>query len=352
MMYTIQPKKLLILNILDILRRYSDVEHRLSQKEIEDLLEKDYSMKADRKAIKRNLMNLIDFGYDISFTERSRIGRAGEESICTDWYMERDFSDAELRLLIDSVLFSKQIPSKQCKQLIKKLEGLSNHYFSSRMRHVRNLPEKTPANPQLFYSIEVLDEAIENHKQVQFALNEIDYNKQRKVRTDSEGAVRYFTFNPYQMVATNGRYYLIGNFDVYDNLAYVRLDHISDILLLETKAKPIKKVAGMENGLNLPQHMAEHVYMLYGDTVRVHFKAPKYLADQIVDWFGYSFTVLSEDQENMIVQVDVNERAMRFWALQYGTFVEVLEPKSLRDDIMKSVRKMMDNYNVSEESGR
>jgi predicted DNA-binding transcriptional regulator YafY len=220
------------------------------------------------------------------------------------------------------------------------------------MRHVRNLPEKTPANPQLFYSIEVLDEAIENHKQVQFALNEIDYNKQRKVRTDSEGAVRYFTFNPYQMVATNGRYYLIGNFDVYDNLAYVRLDHISDILLLETKAKPIKKVAGMENGLNLPQHMAEHVYMLYGDTVRVHFKAPKYLADQIVDWFGYSFTVLSEDQENMIVQVDVNERAMRFWALQYGTFVEVLEPKSLRDDIMKSVRKMMDNYNVSEESGR
>ena len=33
-MYAKQPKKLMIINILDILRRYTDKEHRLSQKEI------------------------------------------------------------------------------------------------------------------------------------------------------------------------------------------------------------------------------------------------------------------------------------------------------------------------------
>lgn len=37
-MYAKQPKKLLIMNILDILRKYSDEEHRLSQREIGDLL--------------------------------------------------------------------------------------------------------------------------------------------------------------------------------------------------------------------------------------------------------------------------------------------------------------------------
>ena len=31
-MYVKQPKKLLILNILDILRKYTDEDHRLSQK--------------------------------------------------------------------------------------------------------------------------------------------------------------------------------------------------------------------------------------------------------------------------------------------------------------------------------
>ena len=37
-MYTIKPKKLLIINILDILRKYTDENHRLSQKEIVDIL--------------------------------------------------------------------------------------------------------------------------------------------------------------------------------------------------------------------------------------------------------------------------------------------------------------------------
>ena len=37
-----QPKKLLIVNILDILRKYSDEEHRLSQREITELLESEY----------------------------------------------------------------------------------------------------------------------------------------------------------------------------------------------------------------------------------------------------------------------------------------------------------------------
>ena len=129
-MYTKQPKKLLIMNILDILRRYSDADHRLSQKDIVGILKKEYDMDADRKAIKRNLMNLIDFGYNLEFSESVRRNKNGEEeTIYTDWYLVRDFSDAELRLLIDSILFSKHIPYNQCKRLIEKIEGLSNRYF-------------------------------------------------------------------------------------------------------------------------------------------------------------------------------------------------------------------------------
>ena len=41
-MDTMQPKKLIIINILDILKKYTDENHRLSQKEISDILEKEY----------------------------------------------------------------------------------------------------------------------------------------------------------------------------------------------------------------------------------------------------------------------------------------------------------------------
>ena len=51
-----QPKKLLIINILRILQKYSDENHRLSQKQIQEILRRDYEMEADRKAIHRNIM--------------------------------------------------------------------------------------------------------------------------------------------------------------------------------------------------------------------------------------------------------------------------------------------------------
>ena len=152
---------MLIMNILDILKRYTDEDHRLSQKEIMDILEREYDMKVERKAVKRNLLNLIDYGYNVEYSESVRINKKGEEEIVyTDWYLEREFSDAELRLLIDSLLFSRHIPYSLCKMLIEKLENLSNRYFKSRVKHIQTLPDNELPNRQLFYTIEILDQAI------------------------------------------------------------------------------------------------------------------------------------------------------------------------------------------------
>jgi len=42
---------MLILNIHDILKKYSDENHRLSQKEIGEILEREYTMTADPKRL-------------------------------------------------------------------------------------------------------------------------------------------------------------------------------------------------------------------------------------------------------------------------------------------------------------
>ena len=57
-MGTAYSKKLLVLYILDILQKYTDEEHRLSQKEILEILRKEYEMIVDRKTVRRNLLNL------------------------------------------------------------------------------------------------------------------------------------------------------------------------------------------------------------------------------------------------------------------------------------------------------
>lgn len=120
-MYAKPSKKVLIINILDILRRYSDENHRLSQKDIANILKSEYNTEADRKAIRRNIINLIECGYNIEYSEtirmvtNSKTKELEESYIWSDFYLERDFTDGELRLLIDSLLFSKHVPYRQCK---------------------------------------------------------------------------------------------------------------------------------------------------------------------------------------------------------------------------------------------
>mgnify|MGYP000904475728 FL=1 len=122
-------------------------------------------MKIDRKSVKRNLMNLIEFGYDIEYSESIRLvndknGEEVETKILSDFYLNRSFTDGELQLLIDSLLFSNHISYSQCRDLVEKLEELSNIYFRSRVKHIRNLPENRPSNSELFMTIETLDKAI------------------------------------------------------------------------------------------------------------------------------------------------------------------------------------------------
>lgn len=347
-MYTKQSKKLIIINILDILKKYTDENHRLSQKEILNILEREYDMKVERKTVKRNLMNLIDFGYHVEYSEVVRLNKKGEEeTIYTDWYLEKDFSDAELRLLIDSLLFSKHIPYSQCKELIEKLEGLSNCYFKSSVKHIQTMPDDAPQNKQLFYTIDVLNQAITEGRQVAFYYNEYRTDKKMHPRENSVGEKRRYIINPYQIAAVNGRYYLICNYDKYDNVANYRLDRITDIEMLSTSVKVMKKVKGLENGLNLPKHMAEHVYMFTGESLPVTFRTKKYLLSEIIDWFGTDVKFSDETEDEVTVRVTVNMEAMRKWALQYGIHIKVLSPKRLVDMVKEDIKKVEKQYECS-----
>ena len=348
-----QPKKQLILNVLDILKKYTDEDHRLSQKEIVDILRVEYDMSADRKSVRRNILDLIELGYEIEYSEAIRMvpnkatGELEESYIWSDFYLVRDFADSELRLLIDSLLFSKHIPYSRCKELIGKLEGLSNRYFRSKVKHIRTMPDSSLDSRQLFYTIDVLDEAISRERQVSFCYNRYGTDKKLHAEKDANGKVREYIINPYQIAATNGRYYLIANYDKYENVSHYRLDRITDIKILQSEVKPIKQVKGLENGFSLPKHMAEHVYMFSGDSIPVVFKAKKYIVGDVLDWFGKNVEFSDETEDEITVRVTVNEKAMRRWALQYALHTKIISPESLMEQIKEDLKRATENYDNS-----
>jgi predicted DNA-binding transcriptional regulator YafY len=333
-LFTAAPKNTLILAILEILRKNTDSRHRFLQKDIMANLQSEYGLTAARKAVRQNLTNLQDLGYPVEYQN--------------GWYYDHEFTESELRLLIDSLLFSKHVPYDQCMQLAGKLESLAGKHFKSGMKNIRGLSGSAPENKELFLTIEVLDEAIANRKQVLFLYNDLDTDGKLHPRLDDRGMTREYTVNPYQIVAANGWYYLIGNCDKYDNAVNFRLDRITGIRLLGTDVKNMRLIKGLENGLNLPKHMAEHIYMFSGKSIDVRFRAKRYLISEIMDWFGAEVTFSHVTDKETDVKVHVNEMAMRCWALQYGLHITVLEPKELMDAVAKDAREVAGKYAVHE----
>ena len=140
-------KKVLIILILEVLRKYSDAEHPLTQQAILKKL-KEYGMDCDRRSVKSNVQYLKDMGYDISMDDGYRLN-------------SREFDDAELRILIDSILFSKSISRKQAKEMVEKLRSLGSNYFSAKVSHISNLPMiNRTENKQALYSVDTINDAI------------------------------------------------------------------------------------------------------------------------------------------------------------------------------------------------
>lgn len=327
-MYATGNKKMLNMLILEILKTYSDEEHRLTQQKILRLLSQDYGMECDRRSVKNNVESLKEMGYDINMEN--------------GYYLaDREFEDAELRMLIDSVLFSKNLSGTMAKRLIKKLESFGNKYFQAKVSHVAATSSLIRTeNKQVLYTVNAINDAIDQKKKIRFRYKRYGIDKKMYDRGKD------FIMNPYQMVAANGRYYLLGNIDKYDNVTFYRIDKMSDVEILEDKVKPMRQVKGLEMGLDLPKHMAEHVYMFHGESVRVTLKCGEGMMDNLIDWFGKDIGVYKQDEDSdeITVRVTCNYDAMFYWALQYGPYVEVVEPKSLREDLSKAIEDMAQKY--------
>lgn len=325
-MNSLEPKKLALLRILQILEQYSDCDNPLKQEDIANYLDKDYGIVIERKAIGRNLSLLKEAGYDIASDRRG------------SYIAERTFDDSELRMIIDGVLASRHITAKHSKELIERLCSLSNKYFRSHVKNIWSVNEWSKTDNQaLFYNIEIIDAAIEQGKQIAFCYNK--YGADKKLHKTSDQRV-----TPYQMILRNQRYYLIACNEKWKNLGHYRLDRITDIRLTDEPATPLRSLPGHESGIDYKEYATSLPYMFTDKPERVEFLAEPVIIDQIVDWFGDNARI-EQSGERLRVSVKVSPNAMEYWAMQYLNFVEILSPVSLRSRIAANLEAARGKYN-------
>ena len=330
-MESYEPKKLLILRILEILTEYSDAEHRLHQGDVISLLKVVYGIECERKAVARNIEYLQDAGYEI-LSDKSGV-----------YLAEKKFEVGELRLLVDSVLASRNICKAHTKQLIEKLVKEGGKYFKNYARHVVNLDDYIKSDGQEFFlSVELLTEAIAAKRQVKFVYQ--DYGADKKLHPRRETP---YTASPFQLFLKNGGYYLACAFAGHDDLAFVRVDRMTEVSALEERARPVTSIKGCENGLNLGKLQSRLPNLYYDEPQKIVFEtrsSPQNIPDYVFDTFGREADIELLPSGEYRVSVTASPRAMRFWILSFGRYVKVLSPQSLADMVCSDIVEMQKNY--------
>ena len=324
-MDALEPKKLALIRILQILKKHSDYDHPLKQEDIAKYLMQDYGIIIERKAISRNISLLKEAGYEIESAHNG------------SYLSEREFEDSELHLLIDGILNSKYINAKHSTDLIEKLCGLSNKYFRTHVKNIHSVNDWSKTDNQaLFYNIELIDDAIEHGKQITFDYNKYGIDKKlHKTKTHIA--------SPYQLILHNQRYYLMALNECWHNMGYYRVDHITNMTITDNKLTPLKSVEGFENGINYSEIATSLPYMFTDKMEWITFYAEEWIVDQIVDWFGNNAKIESVNGK-LKVMVKSSPKAMEFWAMQYLGSVEIVSPPELRSRMREVLSAGLEKY--------
>ena len=325
-MESFEPKKLALIRILQVLEKHSDSEHPIKHDKIVELLENEYGLVVERKAIGRNISLLNEAGFEIETTKKG------------SYLAERTFEDSELRLLIDGVLSSGYITATHSKDLIEKLCAQSNRYFRPRVKNIYSVNEwnKTD-NMSVFYTIEIVDEAIERGRQVRFEYNKYGADKQMH-RTSRQ------IVSPYQMILHNQRYYLMGYSERWKEMRYYRMDRITNIQPSDEPQTPLRSIKGFESGVDYKRFSQGMPYMFADELQTVEFIADGWVIDQIVDWFGKEIHIEERADERFLVRVKASINAMEYWSMQYMNAVEILSPIELRERLRKNLQVANEKY--------
>lgn len=325
-MATDTSKKLSIIYIYEILKEYSDENHLLKQQDIIKLIKQIYDMDCERKSIGNNIDFLIDLDFDII-----KVPHKG----C--YLGERVLEPSEVSFIVDALFSSKSISGSQAKELSSKLSNLLSKYQRKRYNYIYKAEQiNRTNNKELFYNIEIIQEAIEKNKKVSFNYVRPPYSEENTLKT--------YIINPYFLINSQGRYYLICNFDYYNEIGNYKVDFIKNIRILDDERKPLNNLKGYEKGFDISKYINEHIYPFGDKTVYATIK----LTDDnsityVMEWFGKNAKIY---KKNNTTYADIvsSEKALVYWCLQYGESVELLFPKQTRDKIKSILDKVNKKY--------
>lgn len=383
------------IHIIDILKRYSDENHRLKQSDIARLLVQDFEDTINMQTLAKNIDKVIKYtnkydsifkvlydGYDDSgettstlelkelFLELQKLKKKDEgiESLehydeldeetivklqelkkapsITGLYYKHPFSNEELNQLISSVRYNSRLSPEESNRLVNKIKATGSEFYNqSLLDDIQTVSNNDFDKTDLFENIDVIKQAISKNKKIKFHF--YGYNKDKKLEPTyiENNKVRDYTISPYYIVAYNYCYYIIGSFNAGNNACFFRIDLMKDISALEDNRRNVKEIEGLDvsEKWNATKYMHEHLYMFYDEPIDIILNVNKDRYTAIYDRFGEDYKYIKEvDNKKDQIKVRCSPNAIVHFAMQYGAQVEVVteEIREMIRDEMESLKNI------------
>lgn len=319
-----------IIYILNVLKKYSDEEHKLSATEIQRKVKGMYNVDIDPRTIRRNINLLKEkLEYDISTREENKKGYYISKNPDTD------FEAGEIRAIIDTFSYANYIVPSVAKNIIEKCKNMQNIYENQRLKNYQIYAKDSKTeNMEVIKNIEDIADSIQNLSKIEF-----EYWKYTMSEKLQKTIVSRPKVTPYAIVYNKQEFYLIGIKEGQEKFYYYRLDRIKNIKKLDEK-RTIKKTTR-----EIKDFAESTVEMFGGKKEKIEAICSNVLLNAVFDQFGKNITIIKKDEENFKLILDTSELGFKMWAMRNIDCVEVLTPVSLRNEIKSIIENARERYN-------
>ena len=317
-------QKLKIFYILDYLEKNSHEEHPVRAAELIHMLDRQHNIRCDRKTVYSDIAALMDYGVDIV----TKSGKNGGYFIAS-----RNFELSELKLLIDAVQSSRYLTEKKSRELIEKLcKECSVHDARLMKRNVLVSGRVKSMNETIYYSVDTIQEAIAENKQITFRYFDWGIDGKRRYREKDYQA------SPYGLCQDSEYYYLLAHSDRHGVTSY-RIDRMSDIALSSADRTPCPELTGKA----LIEHANRLFHMYSGDAVDVKMRFHKDLTNVVIDRFGNNTMLIPDGDDHFVFTVRVAVSPMFLsWVIGFGKKARIVYPESVKDQCRQMCLEALD----------
>lgn len=278
-------------------------------------------------------------------------------------YYKHIFNYEEIDRIIESLQFSKSLDTVRTNDIIEKIKkNLTTRFYDRETSNICKIYEnKLLDDKTLSNNLIIIQNAIKSESQIAFQFNEYTIHKEM-VPVDRNKDI----ISPYYIVANDGKYYLIGCKENNIKTKYAsiwRIDLMTDIVVVKD-GKKLRKISDKNDVKNLPQYWDEnylrsHINMSFDQpeviTLRIvgetkgtsKESVPKIKYTFLHDWFGDNFQHIKTESEypfGEIIRVKCSPFGIVNWAMQYSSYVEVLEPIEIRNQVKEKINSLNKKY--------